>query len=169
VDVGIKYRGGTLLELKVRQELGPRIELGSGLTGSLEMWRKWGGADEFADIPASADRVDVHKVVVKRRFTLVGDEVAFTPHHDAGPACDVEVADVRVGSIAAWTLAFADFGRLRSRRPAVLSSWRTLSSDVPVPIVEFGEARAMGYPEWLMQTVAIAPAHARARLNGSAR
>jgi hypothetical protein len=153
VDVGIKYRGGTLLELKVRQRVGRRTDVGPGLTGPLEMWRKWTGADDLVDITTSATWVDVHKIVVKRRFSLDGTEVAFSHDQGVGPACDVEVAAVTVGSYAAWTLAFASFGPLRSRRPAVLASWRTLTAGTSVPPIELDAARAMGYPEWLCRTV----------------
>ena len=139
VDIGVKRRFGTTLELKVRQSLGEPIELGEGLV------------DEGTD----GRWVDVHKSVVKRRFLIDGTEVAFSSDPLAtGACCDVEIAEVTVGAVQAWTFAFAAFGPPATRRNALLASWQTLAPGAPRP-GSFGPrtGQAMGYPQWLALTV----------------
>ena len=48
-DIGVKRRFRETLELKVRQSLDERIELGEGLAGSLEVWRKWSPAEGLVE------------------------------------------------------------------------------------------------------------------------
>jgi len=154
-DVGIKRRFRETLELKVRQSLGGRVELGEGLAGSLEVWRKWSPADGLIEDATDERWVDVRKSVVKRRFSLDGTEIAFTSdHHATGAGCDLEVAGVSVGDVEAWTFAFSAFGPPATRRDALLASWHALSTGAAHP-EPFGPrtGRAMGYPEWLMHTV----------------
>ena len=150
-DIGVKRRSGETLELKVRQSLDGRIELGEGLAGSLEVWRKWSPAEGLVTDGTDGWWADVHKSVVKRRFCLDGTEIAFSPDpHAAGAGCDVEVAGVTVGAVQAWTFAFAAFGPPANRRDALLASWRALVAGTPCPeSFEPGAGQAMGYPQWL--------------------
>lgn len=153
-DVGVKVRGGRMLELKVRQDVGAWADLGRGLTGRPEEWRKWTPTDGIVALPARGQCVGVHKVVTKRRFSVGGAELA-----TAGPArsagCDVEVARVVAGSAEAWTFAFAAFGPREHRCAAVLASWQTVATAAPTPPELAGElGAAMGYPQWLAQAVA---------------
>jgi hypothetical protein len=151
VDTGVKRRFRETLEFKVRQSLDGRIELGEGLAGSLEVWRRWSPAEGLVDDGADGRWVDVHKSVVKRRFSMRGTEIAFSSDPQAtGAGCDVEVAGVTVGAAQAWTFAFAAFGPPPARREALLASWQSLVAATPCP-EPFGPrtARAMGYPEWL--------------------
>ncbi len=82
VDIGVKRRFRETLELKVRQSFDGRVELGEGLTGSLELWRRWSPAEGLVEDGTDGWWVDVHKSVVKRRFCLDGTEIAFSsdPH-----------------------------------------------------------------------------------------
>jgi len=106
-DTGVKRRFRQTLELKVRQSLEERVELGDGLTGPLEVWRKWSPADGPDDV-IGGPWVDVHKSVVKRRFSIDGTEIVFSSDLPAArPGCDVELA----GSPSAPS------GRGRSRSP----------------------------------------------------
>ena len=126
-----------------------------GLAGSLEEWRKWSPADGLVENADDGPWVDVHKSVVKRRFTTDGTEIAFSPEpHAGGAGCDVEVARVTVGTVQAWTFAFAAFGPPATRRDALTTSWQALVAGTPCP-EPFGPrtGRAMGYPEWLTLTV----------------
>ena len=116
-DVGVKRRFRETLELKVRQSLDGRVELGEGLGGSLEEWRRWSPAEGLVDEGTDGRWVDVDKSIVKRRFCLDGTEIAFSPDpHPAGAGCDVEVAGVTVGTVQAWTFAFAAVGHPRPGR-----------------------------------------------------
>jgi len=155
VDIGVKRRFGETVELKVRQSLDGWIELAESLSGSLEVWRKWSPAGGLVGDAADGRWVDVHKSVVKRRFSIDGTEIPYSSDPQATDAgCDVEVAAVTVGAVRAWTFAFAAFGPLSTRRDALLASWLRLVAVAPCP-APFGAraGRAMGYPEWLALTV----------------
>ena len=158
-DVGVKRRAGETLELKVRQSCDGPIEFGEGLTGSLEVWRKWSPAYGLFEITGDERWVDVHKSVVKRRFSVDGTELAFSSDSQpTGSGCDVEIASVFVGADHGWTFAFAAFGAPATRRAALVASWRALVADTPCP-EPFGPrtASAMSYPQWLALTVSPDP------------
>lgn len=151
-DIGVKLRAGTTLELKVRQALGDWIELGDGLAGVPEQWRKWSPADGLVQIDASSQWIEVHKVIIKRRFAVDGNEVPFSHGPTAVPSgCDVEVAHVDVDGRSVWTVALAAFGPLDARRAALATSWTALAADVTLAAALSGlDGRAMSYPEWLI-------------------
>ena len=153
---GTKRRFREVLELKVRQSVGDRIDLDDTLTGRLEVWRKWSPAEGLIDDDADGRWVDVHKSIVKRRFLADGSEVAFAPEAPtSGAGCDVEVAAVEVDGVEGWTLAFAAYGAPAGRNDALRASWRALVAQTPPPAQFVPHAgRAMGYPEWLVRTVA---------------
>jgi hypothetical protein len=171
VDTGVKRRFRETLELKVRQSLDGRIELGDGLAGSLEVWRRWSPAEGLVEHRADGRWVDVHKSVVKRRFSMDGAEIAFSSDiHATNAGCDVEVAGVTVGAAQVWTFAFAAFGPPATRRDALLASWQGLVAGSPCP-EPFGPrtGRAMGYPNWLALTVSPDPAERGGRHDSAAR
>jgi hypothetical protein len=147
--VGVKVRGGQTLELKVRSKVSTRIDLSGGLGGRPEEWRKWSPADDVVDFPRDAWWTGVSKVVTKRRFSVAGGEIPMGGEPSA-PGCDVEVTSVTVGSIDAWSFAFAAFGPPATRITALRASWWTLtqSGSAPKELVG-GLGRSMGYPEWL--------------------
>lgn len=151
-DVGVKQRGGRILELKLRGAVGPSIDLGPGLRGSVEEWSKWSPADDVIAIPEHGRWVSVKKSISKRRFAVAGAELPMAAEPVAG--CDVEVTHVIVGDVQAWTLACAAFGPRTTRRSSLDAAWRTLttSGPVPTPIVH-RLGGSMGYPQWLHQTI----------------
>lgn len=158
-DVGIKVRGGQTLELKVRNDVGPWIDLGGGLEGRPEEWRKWSPADDVVDVPRPARWTSVGKVVTKRRFSVAGAELPMAGEA-SGSGCDVEVTQVDVGSIQVWSFAFAVSGPTAHRGAALSASWRTLTASAAVPpalVRRLGVS--MGYPQWLAGTHASAPDH----------
>lgn len=167
-DVGVKRRHGETLELKVRQSLADRIELRRGLVGELEIWRKWSPAEGLVVVGEHADDSqwrDVHKSVVKRRFSASGTEIDFSREPQlTGAGCDVEIAEVTVGTVRWWTFAFAAFGPEATRRDALLASWQALSTGAPDSNrLGSSDARAMGYPEWLEGSMASRASTAAAR------
>lgn len=150
VDTGIKRRFRQTLELKVRLSVAERIELADGVAGSLEVWRRWSPAVGLVEDRVDGRWVDVHKSIVKRRFSVDGTEIAFSPN-PTGTGCDVEVAAVSVDKIQGWTFAFAAFGPPVTRREALAAAWQALMTDAP-DAAPLGLGRAMGYPEWLALT-----------------
>lgn len=162
-DVGIKRRSQELLEVKVRQSLEAWTQLGEGLDGQPEVWRKWSpverlvndGTDASAAGNAAGRWVDVDKSMVKRRFDVDGTEVEFSLlDKAAGAGCDIEVAEVTVGVVQAWTFAVEAFGPPATRCTALHASWQALMAGGTCP--QFFAAlsgHAMGYPEWLAATV----------------
>ena len=154
-DVGVKRRFRETLELKVRASLDEHIELGSGLVGSLEAWRKWSPAEDLVEIGSDGQWTDVCKSIVKRRFAIDGTERALSPGvQPTGAGCDIEIAAVTVGDTEWWTFAFAAFGPVETRREALIASWQALTADAECPELFAPQtARAMGYPEWLTLTL----------------
>jgi hypothetical protein len=151
--IGVKLRARTTLELKVRQSLGERIDLGDGLAGVPEQWRKWSPAEDLVQIDSTSQWIDVHKVIIKRRFSIDGNEVPFSQGWTADMSgCDVEVAHVDVDDRSVWTIAFAAFGPHDGRRAALATSWKALAADVNLAAPLRGlDGRATSYPEWLIK------------------
>ena len=151
-DMGVKRRYRETLELKVCQSAGEHFVLGTGLAGQLELWRRWSPADGLVASVESAPWIEVHKTIVKRRFSVEGEEISISEDSRAmtGAGCDVEIAAVTVGNIEAWTFAFAAYGPARSREISLVRSWQAL--DVGTPLMEhlgLSVERSCGYPEWL--------------------
>ena len=170
-DIGVKRRFRKVLELKVRQSLDEWIELSEGLAGSPEVWRKWSPAEGLVDGDSEGRWVDVHKSIVKRRFSDDGTEIAFSSDPQVtGAGCDVEIVEVTVGAVQAWMFAFAAFGPPATRRDALLASWRGLvaATSCPEPF-ELRTGRAMSYPEWLALTISLDPAECGGRRDSAAR
>ena len=153
--IGTKRRFRETLELKVRQSVEEWIELGDGLAGAPETWRKWSPADGLVVDDADDRWVDVHKSIVKRWFAADGTELAFSSGPPVGgDGCDIEVAAVAVGAVRGWTIALAAFGAPARRRDCLRSSWGALpETAAPTKPFVSRTGRAMGYPEWLARTV----------------
>jgi hypothetical protein len=150
-DVGVKFRNGEKLELKTRLQAGPAVSLTWGIGGVLERWRKWTLADGLVECSAEQRWIHVDKWIVKRRLSVDGADVEFSPAHNGSPACDVEIAAIRAGGTTAWSFAFAAHGPVSSRPAAIRAAWRSLALGGGSPIREtwFDRSESMGYPEWL--------------------
>jgi hypothetical protein len=151
-DMGIKRRFRTTLELKLRRSASDEIELDGGLAGRLEVWRKWSPADDLVEDGRTGRWTDVHKTVVKRRFTADGAEINFADNSfvTSGVGCDVEIVAIAVAGIDAWSFAFAAYGPTTTRQSSIAAAWRAL--DISVPLVDRAATsvgRSSGYPEWL--------------------
>ena len=151
-DTGVKRRFGEKLELKVRRSLGEQVVLSDGLVGRLEVWRRWSPAECMVVRGHNMPWADVEKMVVKRRFSVDGDELPLAPEDRAqtGAGCDVEIATVKVDGIEAWTFAFALFGPVEGRHDSLMTAMQAMVADGSHPD-RFGPffGLSMGYPEWL--------------------
>jgi hypothetical protein len=167
LDRGLKLRGGSTLELKLRQTIARTVPSGDGPDtvaelprGTVEEWQKWSPADHLVST-GSEPWVEVHKRIVKRRFTIGGREL--TVFDAAGPPvgayCDIEIVAIDDGSTEAWSLAFAARGPLHRRHTGMGAAWRSLASVTPPPpsgLLVFDIP--CGYPEWLARSVGDASA-----------
>ncbi len=171
-DIGVKARFQETLELKVRQSVGARFTPALGLAGRLENWRKWSPADDLVETDHDARWIDVHKRVIKRRFSTRGEELVYAAATDSlvRSGVDVEVAEVTVGGIEAWTFAFAAFGPIDGRRDALGACWLALAAGPVLPrlIGSFADP-SRGYPEWLALVVGHRPGATGYSSSGTSR
>lgn len=173
--LGVKFRGGTMLEVKQLQSVGDPVDLGNGLTAPLTRWSKSRPAEDTAWTSVDVASVEVSKRIVKRSF---GPEDSLPPHIEMPaarltPGCNVEVTSVWVDAIESWTFAFEAYGPLSMRHSLVIDAWAALIGDASPPS---GLARHLdvtaAYPVWLRQTqevrLAVTPnPESRSALNGS--
>jgi hypothetical protein len=155
-DVGVKFRAQQTLELKVRQSVVAGGATTAGPDGLIEVWHKWSPADEFVGGDHVGRWIEVDKRIERRRFSPTGDEAVLTggERSMAGAGCDVELVDIRVGPIEAWSFAFAAFGPVGNQRNSISVSWRALTALGGPPETMWSRFdRSCGYPEWLEHTV----------------
>ncbi len=147
-DTGVKHRSRETPELKMRLAVDGTLALEPGPAGTLETWRRWSPAHDHADHADHLLVEDVCKRVIKRSFSVFGDEIVTGPPIDSG--CEAEVAAVSIGAAEAWTFAFAAFGPAATRQDSLLACWRALLTPAPPP-GRFTPSlrRSCGYPEWL--------------------
>ncbi len=161
VDVGVKRRDGSTLELKLRARPPVPFVADHRLVGRLEQWERWSPADGRICPGDQVAWVDVDKKVIKRRFGRDGREVALTDATRAmtGQGCDVEIAAVSTDDRTAWTFAFAAFGESDGRPGDLLrAAWAALVSPAPPPDrLLLSSEHSYGYPEWLSRFVCPSP------------
>ena len=152
VDIGVKRRFTTVLELKLRMEAPRVIEVHPGIVGRLERWQRWSPAEGLVHLHDAAAWLAVDKAIVKRRTGADGREVPLTPETRAmtGDGCDAEVASVSVGERQAWTLALAAFGDGHDHGRTLELAWERVADGRPGPNrLRLDHANSCGYPEWL--------------------
>ena len=152
VDIGVKRRFGTTLELKKRLREPEVVVLGA-LTGQLERWQRWSPADDRVQLTADTTWVDVEKSVIKRRFDTEGREVALSEETRAmsGQGCDAEVVELCVEGRPAWSIAFAGFGPHTGQLRSVVNAWDELMHATFAANIDFARSVPFGYPEWLVR------------------
>lgn len=151
IDIGVKRRCGTTLELKERLCL-PELVVLDGVGGQLETWQRWSPADDRVELAAGTVWVEVDKTVIKRRFDINGSELTLSEETRglSGQGCDAEIVEVVIGGSPGWSIAFAGFGPRDRRRDSVFTAWHELMSEGTLPAdIDFGRSVPYGYPEWL--------------------
>lgn len=158
-DVGVKLRGHEILELKRRRSAVEGSPVRGAPRGWFEVWHKWSPADELVAAATDASWVDVHKRIIRRRFSMDGTEVELSDAERsmAGAGCDVEIVAIGVGALEAWSYALAAYGPQRSRRTSIESAWRAIGVGSAVGRVAAGTGISCGYPEWLRQCTSEIP------------
>lgn len=154
VDLGLKRRAGSLLELKLRLGESTPFELGDGCAGLVERWQRWSPADERVNLDEHARWQAVDKAIVKRRFDGDGRERILTEEQRpmTGTGCDVEIVGIRFDGRQYWSFAFAAFGPLPSHRRSLAAAWETVRGDHEPEPLSLTPSRSCGYPEWLHRT-----------------
>jgi len=150
--LSVKVRGGQALEVKVYRGSPGLFEVAGRARGRLESWQKW----SFPHGPACLDgrHSAGWRPVCKRRrigrFSLA-DRLARARDRGSGegPACAVELTDVRARGEAWWTLGFEATGPTGGLR-SELEAAAALVFDVALPGgLELGVDDSRSYAQWL--------------------
>ena len=120
----------------------------------MEEWQKWSPADHLVSI-GSEPWVEIHKRIVKRRFTIAGEELTVLDPTETPVSayCDIEIVAIDDGSAEAWSLAFAAHGPRPSRLAGIGAAWGALVSAAPPPSGSLVFDVSCGYPEWLERRI----------------
>lgn len=150
---GLKQRGHGSLEVKLRRESTGLIDLGDGVRGRIEEWRKIRPAEPPSASPGEPGRwCQVHKVALTRKYG-VGSAGRVRPldHRDlAIGGCGIELASVVIAGAEAWTFALEAWGPEEERRGMLTGAWGALVQSSPLPPgFHRNLDHDMGYPEWL--------------------
>ncbi len=152
-DLGVKYRFGTVPEVKERLSAESVSMEALRLTGTLEAWRKWSPADELVD-SAGEGWVEIHKRITKRRFNAEGQEVTITEPLALAAGTDVEIVAVTLGHVETWSFAFAAYGHATERCAAFAACCETvLGTTTPASLV-LTASNSASYPGWLNTIIA---------------
>ncbi len=137
-NVGLKRRSpANTLDCKMRLWSEELADLGFGIQGNLEDWIKI--SQPLKDSTIGPGRVEVLKATMSKRFYL-----------DTNTGCEAEIADISVGSIAAWTLCLETFGEAELRDDAMRHGLEALFGvDGPPSGLFLSGANSHSYPEWL--------------------
>ena len=151
VDAGLKRRGGTILELKLRHGSPAAFELDDRSVGLLERWQRWSPADDRVLDAGHVDWTVVDKSIVKRRFDLEGTEFMLTEatRPMTGVGCDAEIVAVSVDGASAWSFSFAAFGPLDDHQRLLTEAWSSLLRRPRPAELVLGVEHSFGYPQWL--------------------
>ena len=152
--LSVKVRGARALEVKVYRGSPGLLEVAGRARGRLESWQKW----SFPHGPASLDGRDSAgwRPVSKRRrigrFSLAGRPARASDRGSGeGPACAVELTDVRARGEAWWTLGFEATGPANVVR-SELEAAAALVFAVALPGgLELGVDDSRSYAQWLCQ------------------
>lgn len=149
-DTGVKLRWRRTLEVKSRMGVGDPVTLGDGLAAVPEAWRRWSPADDLVALSEDDRWIDVHKRIVKRRFTRGGVEIVPTPELPEDGGCDIEIVGLEVAEAEAWSFALAAFGAPETRWHILVTAWQALIANAaPSPGLSASLTSCAGYAEWL--------------------
>ena len=150
-DLGVKLRGGTLLDVKVRTANLGAARFSKSIAGRVEEWTKW-------SFPVSqADDEGSWRVVDKSRRTrsyvvdeFTGKVSSTAPFPDRLHVCNAELAEVRVDGADYWSVGFEAFSDVPGEQRDVLSAGvGAFFTETPAPR-GVGRARdSSSYAAWL--------------------
>jgi hypothetical protein len=148
--LSVKVRAGQALEVKVYRGSPGILEVGRA-RGRLQYWQKW----SFPFRPLSQDSSPagwqpVTKTRRLSRFTLAGRPVRVTaPGPATGPACTVELTEVRLRGKAWWSLGFEAAGAAGLLRSGLEATAALVFAQALPGGVQLGPEDSRSYVEWL--------------------
>jgi hypothetical protein len=138
--IGRKQRETSTIDSKVRVSTVRNVSLAPGLTGHVEDWLKISRPIESV-AKGISNPIEVEKHLHTRRFSLDG-------HDDTG--CEVELAEIRTGSVQAWSLCFETFGPPDRREDALRAGVEQFLMSTSCPDgLEFTQESCLAYPDWI--------------------
>ena len=149
--LSVKVRGGGALEVKVYRG-GPGIlEVAGRARGRLQYWQKW--SFPFSPLRKDGSPAGWQPVTKTRRlsrFTLAGRPVLVTaPGPATGPACTVELTEVRLRGKAWWSLGFEAAGTAGLLRSGLEATAALVFAQALPGGVQLGADDSRSYVEWL--------------------
>ncbi len=152
-SIGLKRRGHGPFEVKLRRDSTGLLELGSGVRGRIEEWRKIRPVEPgFIGSSRRGEWFEVNKVVRTRTCGVrsTGSVGPLLSRDLASPGCNVDLASVDVAGAEAWTFAFEAWGPADERQSILDKTLADLKQSSPLP-ADFLSCldTDMGYPEWL--------------------
>jgi hypothetical protein len=151
--LGVKRRNGGPIEVKVLHSRRGRLQLGRGVGGRVEEWRKIVPGDTPEnELPESHQWRGVHKVILTCTYAplATGGAKLVDRSETNGTGCDIELASVSVEGVEAWTFALEAWGPVPVRRALLESSLAALfGGSQPPQELTTALIGDMGYPEWL--------------------
>lgn len=155
VDVGVKRRFGSMLELKRRREPPRSFTISNGSHGQMERWTRWSPADAYVEQYEDERWVDVEKDLAKRRFDAHGQEVSIseTTRDSVVRGCDVEIVDITLDGRPSWSVAFSAFGPFGAHPNLLRFAGLALFGDGNDSWKkQLDSGLSCGYPEWLIRS-----------------
>jgi hypothetical protein len=153
-ELGVKIREGAL-DVKKRQHSYGLVHLHRNIMGLVEVWSKWRFTLQDPESAIVNGRVGpngwlaVEKERQLRRYQIDSDlavQIA-TPQVPSDSSCTLELASVKAGGTAWWTIAFEVSGNshgLYERLLAVTDHLFALKAPPPLAATD-----SYGYPYWL--------------------
>jgi hypothetical protein len=145
-ELGIKQRGGGIVEIKGLIARQQRVHRFAGQSSHVELWAKWGShALKLGDAP----QLEVRKQRWLRSFDVGAGMTVETRGESVArnAGCDVELTSLTLPDGSAWwTVGFESFGALDRVEADLAKTLAVMAARHP-PIVQAGHAA--GYPAWL--------------------
>ena len=149
--LSVKIRAGTALEVKVYRGSPGILHVAGRARGRVESWQKW--SFPF-NLPGQDGYPPGWKVIRKKRrvtrFPLAGGwAVAVASGPATGPACAVELTEIRSGDQAWWSLGFEATGPAGLLRSALQGTAGQIFAEALPGEVELGLSDCQSYAQWL--------------------
>ena len=152
--VGIKFRAGEDLELKLREDVFGALLLPAGIVGVPELWRKCAAHASPADDGfRGADRRTVVKRRMSRKYAYSRSGVApVTVSTRVSAGAVVEVTALHVADVPWWSFAFEAFDATAAGETALRETFDAVVRHVldGYSGAPLREECSYGYPHWLL-------------------